>query len=256
MGAVDEYWVARCTGGPFCPAQRKEALQHFASRRAMEIEGLGEKRVEQLIADELVENLADIYTLSHEQWAGLEGMGQKSADKMMKAIEKSKSTTLDRFLYALGIREVGDSTARLLAQQFGDLEKLMSATRRELKQIPDIGPVAAKSIVTFFQQPHNREVIQRLQAVGVQWPQNESPVATAQALAGKTFVLTGTLSGMTRDDAKARLQALGAKVSNSVSRKTDYVVAGEKAGSKLEKARTLGINVIDEAGLLGLLQNP
>jgi len=220
----------------------------------MEIEGLGEKRVEQLIADELVENLADIYTLSHEQWASLEGMGQKSADKMMKAIEKSKSTTLDRFLYALGIREVGDSTARLLAQEFGDLEKLMSATRRELKQIPDIGPVAAKSIVTFFQQPHNREVIQRLQAVGVQWPQNESPVVTA--LAGKTFVLTGSLSGMTRDDAKARLQALGAKVSNSVSRKTDYVVAGEKAGSKLEKARTLGINVIDEAGLLGLLQNP
>ena len=253
---VEDEAVARCTGGLFCPAQRKEALQHFASRRAMEIEGLGEKRVEQLIADELVENLADIYTLSHEQWAGLEGMGQKSADKMMKAIEKSKSTTLDRFLYALGIREVGDSTARLLAQQFGDLEKLMSATRRELKQIPDIGPVAAKSIVTFFQQPHNREVIQRLQAVGVQWPQNESPVATAQALAGKTFVLTGTLSGMTRDDAKARLQALGAKVSNSVSRKTDYVVAGEKAGSKLEKARTLGINVIDEAGLLELLQNP
>ncbi|HIE01693.1 MAG TPA: NAD-dependent DNA ligase LigA [Thiotrichaceae bacterium] len=253
---VEDEAVARCTGGLFCPAQRKEALQHFASRRAMEIEGLGEKRVEQLIADELVENLADIYTLSHEQWAGLEGMGQKSADKMMKAIEKSKSTTLDRFLYALGIREVGDSTARLLAQQFGDLEKLMSATRRELKQIPDIGPVAAKSIVTFFQQPHNREVIQRLQAVGVQWPQNESPVATAQALAGKIFVLTGTLSGMTRDDAKARLQALGAKVSNSVSRKTDYVVAGEKAGSKLEKARTLGINVIDEAGLLGLLQNP
>ncbi|MEK8017969.1 MAG: NAD-dependent DNA ligase LigA, partial [Candidatus Parabeggiatoa sp.] len=255
VSRVEDEAVARCTGGLFCPAQRKEALQHFASRRAMEIEGLGEKRVEQLIADELVENLADIYTLSHEQWAGLEGMGQKSADKMMKAIEKSKSTTLDRFLYALGIREVGDSTARLLAQEFGDLEKLMSATRRELKQIPDIGPVAAKSIVTFFQQPHNREVIQRLQAVGVQWPQNESLVATAQALAGKAFVLTGSLTGMTRDDAKARLQALGAKVSNSVSRKTDYVVAGEKAGSKLEKARTLGINVIDEAGLLGLLQN-
>jgi len=252
---VEDEAVARCTGGLFCPAQRKEALQHFASRRAMEIEGLGEKRVEQLIADELVKNLADIYTLSHEQWAGLEGMGKKSADKMMTAIEKSKSTTLARFLYALGIREVGESTARLLAQQFGDLEKLMSATRRELKKIPDIGPVAAKSIVTFFQQPHNREVIQRLQELGVHWPQNESPVATAQTLSGKTFVLTGTLSGMTRDDAKARLQALGAKVSNSVSKKTDYVVAGEKAGSKLEKARTLGINVIDEAGLLGLLQN-
>jgi DNA ligase (NAD+) len=255
VARVEGEAVVRCTGGLFCPAQRKQALQHFASRRAMEIEGLGEKRVEQLIASQLVENIADIYTLTHEQWASLEGMGQKSAEKMMKAIEKSKSTTLSRFLYALGIREVGESTAQLLAQEFGNLEKLMSATKHELQKIPDIGPVAAKHIVTFFQQSHHREIIQRLQKVGVHWPENESPCNTAEVLSGKTFVLTGTLEGMTRHEAKARLEALGAKVSNSISKKTDYLVAGEKAGSKLQKAQTLGVQVLDEVALLALLES-
>jgi DNA ligase (NAD+) len=244
--------VVRCTGGLFCPAQRKQALQHFASRRAMDIDGLGEKLVEQLIDNDLVKNIADIYSLSHEQWAGLERMGKKSAENIMKALEKSKSTTLAKFLYALGIREVGESTASTLAQHFGSLDKLMPATEADLQKIPDIGPVAAQHIVAFFQQSHNREVIQRLQAQGVHWVAQTEP-QTAQSLAGQTFVLTGTLSNMTRDEAKARLQALGAKVSGSVSKKTHCVVAGEKAGSKLKKAQALGVKVIDEAGLMALL---
>lgn len=247
--------VVRCSGGLFCPAQRKEALQHFASRRAMDIDGLGEKLVEQLIDGDLVKNLADIYCLSHEQWAGLERMGKKSATNKMKALEKSKSTTLANFLYALGIREVGESTAGMLAQHFGSLEKLVSATEVDLRKIPDIGPVAAKYIVAFFQQSHNREVIQGLQEAGVRWTEVEPPSATAQPLAGQTFVLTGTLTGMARNEAKARLQALGAKVSGSVSKKTHCVVAGEKAGSKLERAQTLGVKVIGEAELMGLLDS-
>ena len=178
-------------------------------------------------------------------------MGKKSAHKLMKALEKSKSTTLAHFLYALGIREVGESTAHTLAQHFGNLDKLMSATEDDLQQIPDIGPVAAKHIIAFFQQSHNREVIQHLQEAGVHWTA-QRPIV--QALAGQSFVLTGTLSSMTRDEAKARLQALGAKISGSVSKKTHCVVAGEKAGSKLEKAQSLGIKVIDEAELMRLLE--
>lgn len=252
--------VARCTGGLFCPAQRKQALQHFASRRAMDIEGLGDKLVEQLIDSELVKSIADIYTLSHQQWAGLERMGDKSADNLLKALEKSKSTTFAHFLYALGIREVGESTARILAQHFGKLEKLKQTTEEALQEIPDIGPVAAKHIMNFFQQPHNLEIIQRLQELGVHWPENESrqenepTVASAHPLVGQTFVLTGTLTSLTREQAKARLQALGAKVSGSVSKKTHCVVAGEKAGSKLQKAQSLGIKVIDEAQLVALLE--
>jgi DNA ligase (NAD+) len=245
--------VARCTGGLFCPAQRKQALQHFASRRAMNIEGLGEKLVEQLIDGNLVNHVADIYTLTHDQWASLERMGDKSADRIMKALEKSKATTLATVLFALGIRDVGEGTARILAQHFGSLEKLRQATEEELQEVPEVGPIVAKHILVFFQQPHNLEVIKRLQEVGVYWEESMQKTATAQPLAGQTFVLTGTLSNMTREEAKARLQALGAKVSGSVSKKTDYVVAGEKAGSKLEKAQELGVKVIDEGELQVLL---
>jgi DNA ligase (NAD+) len=249
--------VARCTGGLFCSAQRKQALQHFASRGAMDINGLGEKLVEQLIDKDLVRSIADIYTLKHEQWAGLERMGDKSADKIMKALEKSKSATLARFLYALGIREVGESTARILAQHFDNLEKLMQATEMDLVKIPDIGPVAAQYIVAFFKEPCNVEVIQRLQAagVGVHWDENQTAPSKSELLrlAGQTFVLTGTLMSMPRRTAKARLEALGAKVSSSVSKKTDCVVAGEKAGSKLIRAQDLGIKVIDEAEFVALL---
>jgi len=246
--------VIRCTGGLFCPAQRKQALQHFVSRGAMDIDGLGEKLIEQVIDGNLVNNIADIYTLSQKQWAGLERMGDKSADNVIKALDKSKTTTLARFLYALGIREVGESTARTLAQHFGTLEKLKIATTDDLQKVPDIGPIMAKHIVAFFRQAHNLEIIQRLLEIGIHWTENEPPSTTTQSLSGKTFVLTGTLSQMTRNEAKARLQALGAKVSGSVSKKTHTVVAGEKAGSKLEKAHALGIKVIDEAALIVLLQ--
>jgi len=249
---VKDEAVIRCTGGLFCPAQRKQALQHFASRRAMDIDGLGEKLVEQLIDNKLVKNIADIYSISHEQWAGLERMGKKSAENMIKALEKSKSTTLANFLYALGIREVGETTAGILAQHFGNIDKLMQATEADLQKIPDIGPVAAQQIVAFFQQSHNREIIQRLQTVGVHWAAQTEP-QTADSLVGQTFVLTGTLSTMTRTQAKSRLQNLGAKVSGSVSKKTHCVVAGEKAGSKLKKAQDLGVKIIDEAGLIALL---
>jgi DNA ligase (NAD+) len=246
--------VIRCTGGLFCPAQRKQALQHFVSRGAMDIDGLGEKLIEQVIDAKLVNNIADIYTLSQKQWAGLERMGDKSADNVIKALDKGKTTTLARFLYALGIREVGESTARTLAQHFGSLERLKIATTDDLQKVPDIGPIMAKHIVAFFGQAHNLEIIQRLQEIGIHWTENEPPTITTQSLAGKTFVLTGTLSQMSRNEAKARLQTLGAKVSGSVSKKTHIVVAGEKAGSKLEKAHALGIKVIDEAALIVLLQ--
>jgi DNA ligase (NAD+) len=241
--------VARCTGGLYCPAQRQQALQHFVSRQAMDIDGLGKKLVVQLVENNLVNNPADIYDLTHEQWAGLERMGDKSADNVIQSIEKSKATTFARFLYALGIREVGESTANILAKEFVSLEKLKLASEHELQQIPDIGPVAAKHIVNFFQQSHNLEVIQRLKTAGVHWPEKESAVVQSsdkQTLAGKTFVLTGTLSQMSRNEAKSQLQKLGAKVSGSVSKKTDYVVAGEKAGSKLEKAKKLGVTILEE----------
>ncbi len=243
--------VARCTGGLYCEAQRKQTIRHFASRRAMDIEGLGDKLVEQLVDLKLVDDVAGLYALDAETLAGLERMGEKSAANLIAALEKSKHTTLERFLYALGIREVGDATARALAQAFGDLDGLMGASAQELEAVRDIGPVVAQHIVHFFEQPHNRDVIRRLRRAGVNWP----PVKRArrQPLEGNTYVLTGTLSSMTRDQAKEQLQALGATVSGSVSGKTTAVIAGEKAGSKLAKAEKLGIPVLSEHDLLALL---
>ncbi|MCP4698656.1 MAG: NAD-dependent DNA ligase LigA [Gammaproteobacteria bacterium] len=252
--------VARCSGGLFCPAQRKQAVQHFASRRALDIEGLGEKLVDQLVERGLVNTVAELFSLSHEQFAGLERMGAKSADNILRALQDAKSTTFSRFLYALGIREVGDATARNLAGFFGNLDALKQASEESLQTIPDVGPVAAKFVSAFFREEHNVEVVEQLLAAGVHWDESESqsvgeqPVGE-QPLAGQTFVLTGTLSSMTREQAKARLQALGATVSGSVSKKTHCVAAGENAGSKLEKARKLGIKIIDETELLALIVN-
>jgi len=244
--------VARCTGGLYCEAQRKEAIKHFASRRAMDIEGLGDKLVEQLVDQKLIADIAGLYDVSAEELAGLERMGEKSAENLIEALQDSKQTTLDRFLYALGIREVGDATARILAREFGDLETLMKVTEEQLEKIRDIGPVVASHIVQFFRQTHNREVIERLVTAGICWPDVE-PVEHAP-LEGNTYVLTGTLSGITRDEAKQKLQALGAKVSGSVSKKTTAVIAGEKAGSKLAKAETLGVKVLSEQDLMELLK--
>jgi len=244
--------VARCSGGLYCPAQRKEALRHFASRRAMDIEGLGEKLIDQLVEAELVHNPADLYRLQSDQLAGLERMGDKSAQNLLEALEHSKSTSLARFLFALGIREVGEATAATLARHFGTLEALQAAGEAALLAVPDVGPVVAAHIHAFLQQPHNLEVIQALRAAGVHWAETAPVDSIARPLAGKTFVLTGALSEP-RDVVKDRLEALGAKVAGSVSGKTDYVVAGEEAGSKLAKAQTLGITILDEAGLAALL---
>jgi DNA ligase (NAD+) len=243
--------VARCTGGLYCEAQRKQAIRHFASRRAMDIEGLGDKLVEQLVDLKLVDDVAGLYALDAETLAGLERMGEKSAANLIAALEKSKHTTLDRFLYALGIREVGDATARALAQAFGELDGLMGASAQELEAVRDIGPVVAQHIVHFFEQAHNRDVIRRLLKAGVSWPAVKR--ARHQPLEGNTYVLTGTLDSMTREQAKEELQALGATVSGSVSGKTTAVIAGEKAGSKLAKAEKLGIPVLSEDDLLELL---
>jgi DNA ligase (NAD+) len=246
--------VARCVGGLFCSAQRKEALRHFASRRALDIEGLGDKLVDQLVEQGLVRNPADLYHLDARTLADLERMGAKSADKLVQALERSRSTTLARFLYALGIRRVGDTTAQTLADHFGALEALMAADEERLRQIPDIGPVVAAQIRAFFAEAHNREIIDRLRHAGVHWP-NAAPKTEAvdRPLADKTFVLTGALASMSRDQAKTRLQALGARVSGSVSAKTSYVVAGADPGSKLAKARALGVTVLTEPEWLKLL---
>ena len=245
--------VARCIGGLYCEAQRKEAIKHFASRRAMDIEGLGDKLVEQLVEQQLIDDVAGLYSLDAAVIAGLERMGEKSANNLIAALEKSKTTTLDRFLYALGIREVGDATARALAQAFGSLEALMQADEAQLEAVRDIGPIVARHIVHFFQQAHNREVIDKLLAAGIHWP--AIAVTGQQPLEGQTYVLTGSLNSMTRDEAKQRLQALGAKVSGSVSKKTTAVIAGDKSGSKLSKAEALGVTVMDEEDLLCLLQS-
>jgi DNA ligase (NAD+) len=243
--------VARCTGGLVCEAQRKQAIRHFASRRAMDIEGLGDKLVEKLVDLKLVEDVAGLYALDAGVLAGLERMGDKSAANLIAALQNSKQTTLDRFLYALGIREVGEATARALAQAFGDLDALQAASVAELEAVRDIGPVVAQHIVHFFEQAHNREVIDRLIQVGVRWPEVQR--VEQQPLEGRTYVLTGTLSGMTRDVARERLQALGATVSGSVSGKTTAVIAGEKAGSKLARAEKLGVEILSERDLLRLL---
>jgi DNA ligase (NAD+) len=245
--------VARCSGGLYCPAQRKQALLHFASRRAMDIEGLGERLVDQLVDRELVRTPADLYRLDAPTLAGLERMGDKSAANLVAALERSRRTSLERFIYALGIRNVGETTARDFARHFGDLQPLLDAGEGALLQVPDVGPVVARSVRQFLDEPHNRGVIEALQAAGVSWPKSE-PAPQRAASATKTFVLTGTLPTLSRDEARAAIEAKGHKVAGSVSKKTDYVVAGDDAGSKLEKARSLGVSVIDEAGLLNLLK--
>jgi len=252
---VAEQAIARCTGGLFCPAQRKQALRHFASRRAMDIEGLGTGLIDQFVTTELVRTPADLYTLTLEQLTGLERMGEKSAANLLAALERSKNTTLPRFLYALGIRDVGEATARAIAMHFRDLDPLLEASAAEIERVPDIGPVIAASAQRFFAQPHNRKVIQKLRLRGVHWPPVKTVVATEDsAFAGKTWVLTGSLSAMTREEAQERIEALGGKVSGSVSKRTDFVIAGEDAGSKLRKARDLGVRVISEQEFAKLLK--
>jgi len=245
--------IARCSGGLYCSAQQKEALKHFVARRAMDIEGLGDKWIEQLVDRGLIKNSADVYRLQKDQLLGLERMGEKSADNLLAAIEKSRSTTLPRFLFALGIREVGESTALALAKHFGSLEKLMAADAETLQAVPDVGPVVAASAAEFFQQEHNREVIAKLGEY-VHWPELAAESDRPQPLAGQGWVLTGTLATMSRDQAREKLQKLGAKVSGSVSKKTSCVVAGEAAGSKLADAEKHGVRVINEAGFIALLQ--
>ncbi len=245
--------VARCTAGLFCIAQRKEMIKHFAARRAMDIEGLGDKLVEQLVDVGLVKSVADIYTLTLNQLENLERMGTKSAQNLLEQIEKSKYTTLARFLYALGIREVGEATAKQLAQYGKTLAKLQAATEEMLQQVPDVGPIVASHIVHFFSEPHNQDVINKLLAVGIHWP----AIADNKnlPLAGKTFVITGTLSQLSRDEAKDILEKLGAKVASSVSTKTSYVVVGADAGSKLEKATLLNIPILEDRVFAEFLEN-
>ena len=248
--------VARCTGSLSCAAQLKGALLHFAGRRAMDIDGLGEKIVDQLIEGEspLVKSPADLYKLSVEQFASLERLAEKSAKNLVDALEKSKKTTLARFLYALGIRDVGEATAGALANHFGSIEALQDANEAGIQEVPDVGPVVAAHVYNFFQQPHNGEVIEALRERGVHWPAQKPRAAAAEGpLTGKTFVLTGTLDSMSRDEAGDRITALGGKVTGSVSKKTSYVVAGTEAGSKLTKAQELGLEILDEAAFLKLL---
>ena len=243
--------VARCTAGLYCPAQRKQALLHFASRRAMDIEGLGEKLVDQLVDGDIVKTPADIYDLDVDTLAHLERMAEKSATNVVHAIQRSRNTTLARFIFALGIRNVGESTARDLALAFRDIHALMDADEARLEQVPDVGPVVAQSIAGFFREPHNRDVVAKLLQAGVRY--EDMPASTGAGLAGKTFVLTGTLPTLSREQATARIEAAGGKVAGSVSKKTSYVIAGADPGSKYERARALGVAVLDEEGLLHLL---
>jgi DNA ligase (NAD+) len=253
--------VARCTGGLFCPAQRKQALLHFAQRRAMDIEGLGDKVVEQIVDAELVRTPADLYRLGLTALANLDRLAEKSASNLLGAIQNSKQATLNKFLFALGIRHVGESTARDLAKYFGSLDAIIAASQTEagegLLVVNDVGPVVAQSLHRFFAEPHNREIVEQLRACGITWAEHEGvpPAAAVGPFAGKTVVLTGTLPTLSRDEAKDKLEAAGAKVAGSVSKKTDYVVAGAEAGSKLEKAAALGITVLDEPQLLQMLAN-
>jgi len=247
--------VARCTGGFTCRAQRQEALGHFASRRALDIEGLGDKLIEQLVEREQVSSPADLYALTLPQLTQLERMGEKSAANLLAAIEKSKNTTLPRLLYGLGIREVGEATALALARHFGTLERLMGADESAIRQVPDVGPVVAAHVAAFFASDEHRRVINALRDKGVKWPDIEPAAATAgpPALSGRTVVITGTLGSMSREQAQEALTARGARVSGSVSKKTSFVVAGSEAGSKLAKARELGVPVLDEQQLIALL---
>ncbi len=254
--AADEA-VARCSGGLYCPAQRKQALIHFASRRAMDIEGLGDKLVEQLVDADIVRTPADLYKMGLLALVNLERMADKSATNLLAAIEKSKQTTLARFIYALGIRNVGEATAKDLARHFGSLDRVLAADQEQLMQVIDVGPVVAQCLRQFCTEPHNLEVVEQLRAAGVTWVEGEfagnASAAAGSSLSGKVFVLTGTLPSLAREEAKALIEAVGGKVSGSVSKRTDYVVAGAEAGSKLEKAQALGVTVIDEAQLQALL---
>ncbi len=247
--------VARCTGGLYCAAQRSEALKHFVSRRALDVEGFGSKLIEQLVAADRVHTPADLYGLGREELAAMERMGEKSAENLVTSIESSKSTTLERFLFGLGIREVGEATAVSLAKHYGKLDAIIAATEEDLQGVEDVGPVVAYRIRAFFDEPHNRDVVQALRKAGVSWPESEPVVIPEEgALVGKIFVLTGALSSMTRDEAKDTIRSRGGKVTGSVSGKTDYVVAGDKPGSKLGEAQKLGVSVLDEEGLNVLLR--
>ena len=247
--------VVRCSGGLVCSAQREAALRHFVSRRAMDVDGLGDKLIQQLVANGRVQSPADLFTLTAEELARLDRMGAKSAANLVAALERARETELARLIFALGIREVGEVTAAALAAAFGDLDPLMQAEEADLLAVPDVGPIVARHVRSFFDQPDNRRVIEALRERGVRWPAVEPPEDTGQAqpLAGKTFVVTGTLDGLSRDEAKARIQQAGGKVTSSVSKKTDYLVAGADPGSKLEKARSLGVAIIDQAELEVLL---
>ena len=247
--------VARCTGGLYCRAQRSEALKHFVSRKALDIEGMGAKLIEQLVSEDRVADPSDIFQLSKEELSSRERMGEKSAENLVRAIEASKTTTLARFLYALGIRDVGEATAASLASYFGSLQALLDASVEQLTHVPDVGPVVASRVRGFFEEQHNLDVIDQLRQLGVHWDEAEpTQVAAEGPLLGKTFVITGTLPTMTRDEAKSMIQRHGGKVTGSVSGKTNFLVAGENAGSKLAKAQSLGVTVLDEEGLSSLLE--
>ena len=243
----------RCTGGLFCGAQRKEAILHFAHRRAVEVDGLGDKLVEQLVDANIIRTLPDLYKLGLTALAKLDRMADKSATNLLAALEKSKQTTLPRFLFGLGIRHVGEATAKELARHFGKLDAVMEGSEEQLLAVSDVGPIVAKSVRIFFDQPHNREVVEQLRACGLTWDEGEPEAMAPKPLFGKTFVITGTLLTLSRDQAKDMLEAAGAKVAGSVSKKTDYLLAGTDAGSKLAKARELGVAVIDEAVLMDML---
>ncbi len=243
----------RCSAGLYCSAQRKQSILHYAQRRALDIEGLGEKLVEQLVDANVVKVLPDLYRLGLSALASLDRMADKSARNLVDALEKSKRTTLPRFLFALGIRHVGEATAKELARHFGSLDRIMQASEEEMLAVADVGPVVAHSIRTFFDQPHNREVIEQLRGCGVSWEESQRRSPGAGRLAGKTVVLTGALPVLSRDQAREMLESAGAKVAGSVSRKTDFVVAGSDAGAKLDRARELGVAVLDEKGMLELL---
>ena len=250
----DDEAVTYCTGGLYCEAQRKEAIKHFASRRAMNVDGLGDKLVEQLVDEGLIHTIADLYKLDLERLIKLERMAEKSAKNLIASLEKSKATTLPRFLFSLGIHSIGETTAQTLANHFSSLDNIITASEEQLLDVPDVGPIVAENLLTFFKQEHNIEVVQQLIAAGIHWADIEKKSDDELPLAGKTFVVTGTLETMGRNDAKAALLELGAKVAGSVSKKTDYVIVGENAGSKETKARELGLEILNESALIELLK--
>ena len=252
---IEDEAVIRCSGGLFCPAQRKGAIKHFASRTAMDIEGLGDKLVDQLVDEQLIKSVKDLYHLKKDSVAALERMGDKSTENLLKAIEKSKNTTFARFIYALGIREVGEATATALSNHFPDLQTLMNADLEQLQEVADVGPVVAQNIIAFFKQPHNQEVIGELIHVGIGWKSEVKPVKREMHLTGNTYVLTGSLENFSRSEAATLLKSFGAKVTSSVSKKTTAVIAGANPGSKLSKADALGVTILNEKDLLNLLQD-